>query len=103
MPKLSVFSHGVFRNGETKGSHRDASERGIWAIKWSFVILAIAAILQLIVVFTSVSVALLADTIHNVGNATTAIPFGSRSFWCAASRLRRSTLVLDVLRILRGC
>jgi len=50
------------------------SERGIWAIKWSFVILAITAVLQMAVVIASHSVALLADTIHNIGDATTAIP-----------------------------
>src|SRR5260370_42260057 len=50
------------------------TDRGIWAIKWSFVILAITAALQLAVVFVSGSVALLADTIHNIGDATTAIP-----------------------------
>ncbi|MFJ6322116.1 MULTISPECIES: cation diffusion facilitator family transporter [unclassified Rhizobium] len=61
-----------------------SSKRGIWAIKWSFVILAITAILQLIVVFTSGSVALLADTIHNVGDATTAIPL-----WIAFVLVRR--------------
>src|SRR5258706_15998995 len=43
------------------------SARGIWAIKWSFIILAITAALQLGVVLASGSVALLADTIHNVG------------------------------------
>jgi cation diffusion facilitator family transporter len=58
--------------------------RGIWAIKWSFVILAITAGLQLIVVFVSGSVALLADTIHNVGDATTAIPL-----WVAFVLARR--------------
>ena len=42
------------------------TDRGIWAIKWSFVILAITAALQLIVVIVSNSVALLADTIHNI-------------------------------------
>ena len=47
---------------------------GIWAIKWSFVILAVTAALQLVIVFVSGSVALLADTIHNIGDATTAIP-----------------------------
>ena len=48
--------------------------RGIWAIKWSFVILAITASLQLAVVFATGSVALLADSIHNIGDAVTAIP-----------------------------
>jgi cation diffusion facilitator family transporter len=61
-----------------------SSERGIWAIKWSFVILAITSGLQLIVVFVSGSVALLADTIHNIGDATTAIPL-----WVAFVLARR--------------
>ena len=50
------------------------TDRGIWAIKWSFFILAITAALQFVVVILSGSVALLADMIHNVGDATTAIP-----------------------------
>ena len=50
------------------------TERGIWAIKWSFVILAVTAALQILVVLATGSVALLADTIHNVADATTAIP-----------------------------
>jgi cation diffusion facilitator family transporter len=48
--------------------------RGIWAVKWSFVILAVTAALQLGIVLLSSSVALLADTIHNVGDAVTAVP-----------------------------
>lgn len=60
------------------------NERGIWAIKWSFVILAITAALQFIVVIISGSVALLADMIHNVGDATTAIPL-----WIAFVLARR--------------
>ena len=51
-------------------------ERGLWAVKWSFVILMITAILQTIVVIVSHSVALLADTIHNFGDAATAVPLG---------------------------
>lgn len=50
------------------------TERGIWAVKWSFVILLITAALQVGVVIITGSVALLADTIHNVADATTAIP-----------------------------
>ena len=52
------------------------SERGIWAIKWSFVVLMATALLQLAVVLLSGSVALLSDTIHNFGDAATAIPLG---------------------------
>lgn len=51
-----------------------ATERGIWAVKWSFVGLFITAILQIVVVYYSGSIALLADTIHNFGDALTAIP-----------------------------
>ncbi len=58
--------------------------RGIWAIKWSFIILAITATIQLVVVFISGSVALLADTIHNIGDAATAIPL-----WIAFRLARR--------------
>ena len=51
-----------------------ATERGIRAVKWSFVGLFITAILQVVVVYYSGSIALLADTIHNFGDALTAIP-----------------------------
>jgi len=60
------------------------TDRGIWAIKWSFAILAVTAVLQMAVVAFSGSVALLADTIHNVGDATTAIPL-----WIAFILTRR--------------
>lgn len=52
----------------------EASSRGIRAVKISLVGLAITALLQLVVVYFSGSVALLADTIHNFSDATTAIP-----------------------------
>jgi cation diffusion facilitator family transporter len=51
-----------------------SSERGIWALKWSLVGLLVTASLQVVVVFFTGSVALLADTIHNFGDALTAIP-----------------------------
>lgn len=60
------------------------TDRGIWAIKWSFAILAVTAIFQIVVVAMSGSVALLADTIHNFGDATTAIPL-----WVAFRLARR--------------
>jgi len=52
------------------------TNRGLWAIKWSFIGLALTAVLQLVAVYFSGSVALLADTIHNFGDAATAIPLG---------------------------
>jgi cation diffusion facilitator family transporter len=50
------------------------TERGIWALKWSFGGLLVTALLQVVIVALSGSVALLADTIHNFGDAVTAIP-----------------------------
>ncbi len=61
-----------------------SSDRGIWAIKWSFVILAVTAAFQFAIVLVSGSVALLADMIHNVADATTAIPL-----WIAFVLARR--------------
>ena len=60
------------------------TDRGIWAIKWSFLILAVTSAAQLVVVIATGSVALLADTIHNVGDAATAIPL-----WVAFRLARR--------------
>ena len=60
------------------------TDRGIWAIKWSFIVLAITALFQVGVVAISGSVALLADTIHNLGDAVTAIPL-----WIAFRLARR--------------
>ena len=51
-----------------------STQKGIWAIKWSFVGLFVTAVFQIVVVGLSGSVALLADTIHNVGDALTAVP-----------------------------
>ena len=56
-----------------------STEHGLWALKWSFLVLLATALLQLVVVVISGSVALLADTIHNFADAGTAIPSGSRS------------------------
>ena len=62
-------------------------ERGLWAVKWSFIILFLTAIFQLFVVIASKSVALLGDTIHNFADAGTAIPLGIAFL---ASRLKPS-------------
>jgi cation diffusion facilitator family transporter len=58
--------------------------RGIRAIKWSFVGLFVTALFQVVVVWLSGSVALLADTIHNFGDAATAVPL-----WIAFTLARR--------------
>ena len=60
------------------------TERGIWAVKWSLIGLAATAVFQVVIVFFSGSVALLADTIHNIADAATAIPL-----WIAFTLARR--------------
>jgi len=60
------------------------TERGIWAVKWSLIGLAATAIFQVIVVGYSGSIALLADTIHNIADAATAVPL-----WIAFALARR--------------
>ncbi|MBI5894076.1 MAG: cation transporter, partial [Deltaproteobacteria bacterium] len=50
------------------------TQRGIWAVKWSFLGLFATALFQVVIVLFTGSVALLADTIHNIGDAATAIP-----------------------------
>jgi cation diffusion facilitator family transporter len=58
--------------------------RGLWAIKWACVALLVTASVQLVVVALSGSVALLADTLHNFGDAATALPL-----WVAFALARR--------------
>ncbi len=61
-----------------------ASSRGIWATKVSLAVLLVTAVVQLVIVGFTGSVALLADTIHNFGDAATALPL-----WAAFTLSRR--------------
>ncbi len=63
-------AHGTIDTSLTSG-------KGLWAVKWSSIVLFLGALLQLIVVLLSGSVSLLSDTIHNFGDAATAIPLGT--------------------------
>src|SRR5215212_9080748 len=81
--------HGHEEHGHSHGTVDPSiatSEQGIWAMKWSFVGLFITALLQLVVVLLSGSVALLSDTIHNFGDAATAVPL-----WLAFALTRLGT------------
>ena len=53
-----------------------SSAEGLRALKISLAALAVTALLQVVVVLLSGSVALLGDTIHNFADALTAIPLG---------------------------
>ncbi len=52
------------------------SRQGIRAVSLSLAVLGLTAIAQTLVFITSGSIALLADLIHNFGDALTAMPFG---------------------------
>src|SRR6266508_6158040 len=91
---MSAVSHSHFHS-EPDHSHHDhthgtidpellTTERGIWAVKWSLIGLGATAIFQVVIVLFSGSVALLADTIHNIADAATAIPL-----WIAFTLARR--------------
>jgi cation diffusion facilitator family transporter len=108
-----VQPHGRGEHGHTHGAVDPTiatSERGIWAIKWSFLGLMATALLQLVVVLMSGSVALLSDTIHNFGDAATAVPLGiafaltrlgvSRRFTFGYGRVEDLAGVIIVLIIL---
>lgn len=62
----------------------EASSAGIRAVKTSLVVLGLTALLQAVIVAVSGSVALLADTVHNVSDALTAVPL-----WVAFALSRR--------------
>ena len=76
--------------------------RGLWVIKWSFVALFVTALLQLAVVILSNSVALLADMIHNVGDAATAIPLGIAFLFARRPASRRFTFGFGRVENLAG-
>jgi cation diffusion facilitator family transporter len=80
--KLSSTTHHHSHDGEHGHTHGAiapeivTSQKGLWAVKWSLVGLLITAILQTVVFLLSGSAALLADLIHNIGDALTALPLG---------------------------
>lgn len=79
-----------------------STDRGLWALKWSFVALLATALFQMAVVALSGSVALLADTVHNFADAATAIPLGI-AFWLARrTATRRFTYGLGRVEDLAG-
>lgn len=64
---------------------------GIWAVKWSFIGLMITTAFQAVIVYFSGSIALLADTIHNLGDACTAIPLGVAFLFARKKPTKRFT------------
>jgi cation diffusion facilitator family transporter len=64
------------------------SREGVKAVSISLCVLAAAAVAQLVIYVASGSVSLLADLIHNAGDALTAVPLGV-AFWLGSRRGER--------------
>ena len=87
--ELGARAHGDHDHDHGGGSHGHvhgtidpsitATDRGLWAVKWSFVGLFITTLIQIVIFYFSGSIALLADAIHNLGDGCTAVPLGSES------------------------
>jgi cation diffusion facilitator family transporter len=93
------------RHGHTHGivdPTITTTARGLWAVKWSFVALFVTALLQLAAVILSNSVALLADMIHNFGDAATAIPLGIAFLYARRPPSRRFTFGFGRVEDLAG-
>jgi cation diffusion facilitator family transporter len=71
---LAIFAPHSHDAVDAIDSALESSQRGIRAVKISFVALLVTAAFQAAVIVASGSVALLADTIHNFSDALTAIP-----------------------------
>jgi len=70
------------------------SHAGIRAVSWSLGILTITALVQAFIYTRTLSVALLADLIHNFGDALTAIPLGLAFFFRSAKGERLAGLAV---------
>src|SRR3989475_5891377 len=82
-PRLVEHEHDERDRDEHEHSHGLLVDRsilrsraGIRAVSWSLAILTLTALVQTFIYTQTLSVALLADLIHNFGDALTAIPLG---------------------------
>jgi cation diffusion facilitator family transporter len=81
--------HGHSHGGMDPGLLR--SRDAMHALLVSLVVLGVTAVFQIVIVVISGSVALLADTVHNAGDALTAVPLGVAFLLLRRGRTRRLT------------
>jgi len=79
------------------------SREGIRAVSLSLAVLALAAIAQTAVFIASGSIALLADLVHNFGDALTAVPLGIAFALRSATAERRSGLAVVAAIFISAC
>lgn len=77
---LSILKPHSHDAADSIDSTLEASAEGMRALKISLLLLGVTASFQLVIVILSRSVGLLADTVHNFGDALTAVPLAA-AFW----------------------
>jgi cation diffusion facilitator family transporter len=102
-PRAHEHPHGHERHehGHVHGSIDHSvvrSRAGVRAVSWSLGILGLTALAQAVLFALTGSVALLADLIHNAGDASTALPLGA-AFALRSFRAERIAGLLVVLAI----
>src|SRR5207237_4426726 len=105
---LSARPVGALEQVQREGEHGHAhglvdrsilrSRAGIRAVSWSLGILILTALAQAFIYSRTLSVALLADLIHNFGDALTAVPLGI-AFYLRSTRGERWAGLAVVLAI----
>jgi cation diffusion facilitator family transporter len=79
------------------------SRAGLRAVGWALLILGLTALAQLVIFVATDSVALLADLVHNFGDAATAIPLGVAFALRSERAERRAGLAVVFAILVSGC
>lgn len=101
--------HGHSHGGEHGHSHGLVarsivrSRAGLRAVSWSLGVLLITAVLQTVVFVITDSVALLADLIHNFGDALTAVPLGIAFLLRSFTAEKRAGLFVVLAIFISAC
>jgi cation diffusion facilitator family transporter len=100
-PRDSEHAHADGEHGHSHGLVDRSivrSRAGIKAVSISLAVLSVTAALQTVIYALTISVALLADLIHNFGDALTAVPLGL-AFFLRSARGERSAGLAVVLAV----
>jgi cation diffusion facilitator family transporter len=106
MSKEHTHHHHDHGHGHTHGLVDPSiirSKEGVKAVSISFLVLLFTALIQAYLFTSSHSIALLADTIHNAGDALTAIPLGLAFFFRSKKGERYAGYFIVFLIFLSAC
>jgi cation diffusion facilitator family transporter len=103
---MSEHTHPHHRHGHSHGLvHRSIkrSREGVRAVGISLGVLGLTAVAQAVVFFAAGSVALLADLIHNAGDAMTALPLATAFLMRSPVAERRAGLAVVLAILISAC